>query len=63
MEAKLDRIIELLEELVELKRPKEVKLNFNQVLIAHQDDEAVAKTVKEAVDRADVESVRYRPRP
>lgn len=63
MEEKLDRIIELLEELVELKRPKEVKLNFNQVLIKHTDDEAVARTVQEAIDRADVESVRYRPRP
>jgi hypothetical protein len=63
MEAKLDRIIELLEEIAASTRPKEVKLNFNQVLINHNDEEAVAKTVSEASARADVRAVRYRPRP
>jgi hypothetical protein len=63
MEEKLDRILELLEELVEQGKPREFKLNYNQVLINHNNEEAVAQTVKEASDRADVRSVRYRPRP
>jgi len=63
MEEKLDRIIELLEQLVENTKPKEFSLNYNQVLINHNNDEAVAQTVKEASDRTDVRSVRYRPRP
>lgn len=63
MEEKLDRIIELLEQIVENTKKPEARLNFSQVLIKHTDDEAVARTVSEASNRDDVESVRYRPRP
>lgn len=63
MENKLDRIIELLEQIAENTKKTEPKLNFNQVLINHNNVEAVAETVREAAARADVRSVRYRPRP
>lgn len=59
MEEKLDRIIELLEVLVANSKPR--RIDFNQVLISHADEEAVAATVTEMISRADVDFIRYRP--